>query len=94
MKNLLFVTSVILLFPGLAQADSFKCGNKFVSTGDSKAVVHIRCGEPLFAEVISADDERKIEQWTYKSAGYRSFLRILTFSGGRLIDIKVGDRAG
>ena len=71
---------------------NFKCGNRVVETGDVKAVVLARCGEPLFKEVISADDERKIEQWTYKSRGYRSYVRVLTFRGGRLARIDIGDR--
>lgn len=75
-----------------ATAESFKCGNRFVSIGDSKAEVLLRCGEPFFAEVISGDDQVKVEQWAYKKKGYRSFIRILTFSGGVLRDIKVADR--
>jgi hypothetical protein len=93
MKCFLILTALFTLFPGFAQAESFKCGDKFVSIGDSKAVVLLRCGEPFFAEVISADDERKVEQWTYRKSQKGSFLRILTFSGGRLVDIKVGERA-
>ena len=74
------------------EASSFKCGNRVVETGDVKAVVLNNCGEPIFKEVISADDERKIEQWTYRSRGYRSFVRVLTFRGGRLSRIEIGDR--
>lgn len=73
-------------------AESFKCGNRFVSIGDSKATVLLRCGEPFFAEVISGEDQIRVEQWAYKKKGYRSFIRILTFSGGKLRDIEVGDR--
>lgn len=89
----IWILAVLITFmPGSVSAESFKCGNKFVETGDSKAIVLLRCGEPFFTEVISGDEERKIEQWTYKNPGYRSFLRILTFSNGQLVDIKVGGR--
>ncbi|MEZ5523894.1 MAG: DUF2845 domain-containing protein [Pseudomonadales bacterium] len=82
----------LLLLAGSASAESFKCRNKFISTGDRKAIVLLRCGEPLFAEVVSGDDEVKVEEWTYKSRGYKGFLRILTFRGGRLVDISVGEK--
>jgi len=93
MRLFLIITALLTSFSGFTQADSFKCGNKFVTTGDSKAIVLLRCGEPFFAEVISADDERKVEQWTYRPPQAGSFLRILTFDGGRLVDIKAGGRA-
>ncbi len=93
MSRILILAVLITFMPGPASAESFKCGNKFVEIGDSKAIVLLRCGEPFFAEVISGDEERKVEQWSYKKPGYRSFLRILTFSNGRLVDIKVGGRA-
>lgn len=80
------------LFSAQVQASSFKCNNKFVSTGDRKAVVLLRCGEPFFAEVVSGDDETKIEEWTYKSKGYKGFLRVLTFRGSRLVDISVAEK--
>ena len=83
---------LLVLFAGQAQASSFKCNNEFVSTGDRKVTVLMRCGEPFFAEVVSGDDSIKIEEWTYKSRGYKGFLRVLTFRGGRLVDISVADK--
>ncbi|MEH6358820.1 MAG: DUF2845 domain-containing protein [Pseudomonadales bacterium] len=80
------------LFSTQAQASSFKCNNYFVSTGDRKAIVLLRCGEPFFAEVVSGDDETKVEEWTYKSPGYKGFLRVLTFRGSRLVDISVAEK--
>lgn len=80
------------LFSTQALASSFKCNNDFVSTGDIKAVVLLRCGEPFFAEVVSGDDETKVEEWTYKSRGYKGFLRVLTFRGSRLVDIAVAEK--
>ena len=75
-----------------AFADSFKCGKHFVETGDSKASVLLRCGKPLFQEVVSGDEERKVEQLTYKGRGYRGFIRILTFEAGVLRRIAIGER--
>jgi len=83
---------VLALLAGHTQASSFKCNNNFVSVGDRKATVLLRCGEPFFAEVISGYDEVKIEEWTYKSRGYKGFLRVLTFHGGRLVDISIAEK--
>jgi len=83
---------VLALFVGQAQASSFKCNNYFVSVGDRKVTVLLRCGEPFFAEIISGDDELKIEEWTYKSSAYKGFLRVLTFHGGKLVDISVAEK--
>jgi len=83
---------VFALCAGQLQASSFKCNNSFVSVGDRKVTVLLRCGEPFFAEIISGDDELKIEEWTYKSSAYKGFLRVLTFHGGRLVDISVAEK--
>jgi len=83
---------VFVLCAGQAQASSFKCNNDFVSVGDRKVTVLLRCGEPFFAEIISGDDELKIEEWTYKSRAYKGFLRVLTFHGGKLVDIAVAEK--
>lgn len=83
---------LIALYCGSVNAASFRCYKGFVSTGDHKVTVLLRCGEPFFAEIISADDELKIEEWTYPPRHYRGFLRVLRFKGGRLVDISVGDK--
>jgi len=83
---------VLALLAGYTHASSFKCNNDFVSVGDRKATVLLRCGEPFFAEVISGYDDPKIEEWTYKSRGYKGFLRVLTFHGGKLVDISIAEK--
>ena len=70
-----------------AEADvSFKCKNKFVRLGDSKYEVLTRCGEPVYREVVSGDDQTKVEEWIYDSStGHK---RILRFHGSRLSNIQ------
>jgi hypothetical protein len=82
----------LALFAGHVEASSFKCNNHFVSVGDGKASVLLRCGEPLFAEVVSGDNDVKVEEWTYKSRAYKGYLRVLKFRGGRLVDISVSEK--
>ena len=81
----------LLLTTGV-KASGYKCNNGFVTVGDRKATVLLRCGEPFFAEVVSGADEVKVEEWTYMPRHYKGFLRVLRFSGGRLVDISVGEK--
>ncbi len=92
-RTVTLLALLMVLGTGFAHAESFKCGKHFVEIGESKVSVLLHCGEPIYTEVISADDERKIEQWAYKGRGYRAFIRILTFDGGTLKHIKIGERA-
>jgi hypothetical protein len=72
-----------------------RCGNRLVSTGDSNSRVVLRCGEPIFSEVIAVEKskksevkkENKIEKRTY-DLGIGKQLRILTFQNGKLIKIE------
>ena len=78
-------------------ADSLRCRNKLVATGDSTAKVLLTCGEPLLKEVVSthtkkvsksgkkneAYKEFYVEKWTY-DFGRKYPLRILTFQNGVL----------
>lgn len=90
--KLFLLLFVFVLSVGQAQASSFKCNNDFVSVGDRKVTVLVRCGEPFFAEIISGDDDLKVEEWTYKSSAYKGFLRVLRFNGGKLVDISVAEK--
>jgi Protein of unknown function (DUF2845) len=38
---------LLLLCPGLSQAEAMRCGNKLVYEGDEMAVVEARCGKPV-----------------------------------------------
>lgn len=101
-----FLCALVLLSlpPATLLADSsFKCDNRIVSLGDSKAEVLIRCGAPdwqddwteYLVESLSAAAERRIsiarEVWLY-DLGPTAFQRILTFENGRLRDIATGGR--
>lgn len=94
----------LFVFENPVTADSMKCGTKLVSPGDSKAKVLIRCGEPMFKEVVGETTVHRkffgftiksstviVEKWTY-NLGYGKFLRILTFEGDRLVRIEKGDK--
>ncbi|MGH8652287.1 MAG: DUF2845 domain-containing protein [Gammaproteobacteria bacterium] len=71
---------------GARADDPFRCGVHLVTAGDTKLDVMEKCGPPVLKETVSGADERLVEQWHYRP-GTRSFPRILTFTGARLVDI-------
>ena len=78
-----------------------RCGDRIISTGDTKADVLLRCGEPFYK--TSHQEELKdridgiaghsvfvaVEEWTY-NFGPQRFLRIITFRNGTVVDIRTG----
>ncbi len=79
-----------------------QCGDRVISTGESKADVFAKCGEPFYR--TSHDEEvwmpigdassRKVivnvEEWTY-NFGPQRFMRIITFRNGRVVDVRTGN---
>jgi hypothetical protein len=85
----------ILLFGGainLAQADTLRCGSQLISVGDRSFEVQLKCGEPIFLDLVGyslGPNERreyKIEEWVYGPDN--GMLSILTFEGNRLRSIE------
>jgi hypothetical protein len=80
-----------------------KCNGRIVSIGDAKSEIIAKCGEPFFQNIISVETEKDkynnkiqseevvVEQMTYNQ-GQNTLLKILTFKGGKLINIENGDR--
>lgn len=71
---------------GVLADDTFRCGTHLVKAGDTKLEVMEKCGPPVFKETVSGANENLVEQWHYRP-GTRSFQRILTFTGARLVNI-------
>ena len=72
---------------GVLADDDLRCGTHLVKAGDTKLDVMEKCGPPAFKEIVSGANEALVEQWHYRP-GSRSFPRILTFTGVRLVDIE------
>jgi len=91
-----------LFFTSPLYAESVRCNNKIISTGDSRFIVLSRCGEPAgrveWEEEISeflSPFERvsrfiSVEEWVY-NFGPTRFIRVLHFRDGVLIDIETRD---
>jgi hypothetical protein len=79
-----------------------ECGDRIISTGDTKSDVLAKCGEPFYR--TSHDEEVRerlddnldrniivtIEEWTY-NFGPQRFMRIVTFRNGRVVDVRTGN---
>jgi hypothetical protein len=97
----LTILFTLILVAGISvDAFAMRCGHRLVSRGDTKAEVFIKCGEPSFSEVIAIEAgpgngfsalKVPVEQWTYNQ-GPKTLLKILTFKGGKLVDISEGER--
>jgi hypothetical protein len=78
-----------------------ECGDRVISTGDTKADVLIRCGEPFFktshqeelkertSEISGRTVTVTVEEWTY-NFGPQRFMRIITFRNGIVIEVRTG----
>jgi hypothetical protein len=77
------------------------CDDRVLSTGDTKADVLTKCGEPFYRTShdeelrVPLDDTRSreitvtVEEWTY-NFGPQRFMRIITFRNGKVSDIRTG----
>jgi hypothetical protein len=85
---------LVIHLPAYGKDASFRCGNTFIDTGDSRARVFHHCGEPYRREVIgyvrSLEKEELIEfaveAWTYDSTP--DVLNIITFKGNRMLNVE------
>ena len=82
-----------------AEAQTFRCGGKIVSTGDTKVDVIGKCGEPTSKDsredkvVTTRNDDTMqkvsviVDEWTY-NLGPNELIRVLRFRDGKLTDIE------
>ena len=86
-----------LLIPDLS-ADSFRCGRKLISTGDSASEVLRVCGEPLYKDrgnanikVNGVSKNTRVERWYYKKSS-RSLEHAILIHKGSVVAVEIGDR--
>ena len=101
LKIIIAVILFAILICSPTYADSLRCGNTLVSTGNSTSKVLLRCGKPVLTETVAVEKtktsilktekstakEVMIEKWTY-DFGKKYPLRILTFRNGVLVKIE------
>lgn len=78
---------------------SLRCGSRLILIGETKADVAVKCGPPLYQQYVGERivrtrygyDKIIVEEWVY-NFGPTDFLHTLRFEGGRLADIRRGER--
>jgi hypothetical protein len=101
-KLLLFVGILLFGFVPIASGESFHCGNRVVSIGDSRMDVLSKCGPPDDSETVSYDTKgsasgdgsvdlktKKVDK-LYYNCGDSRFIRVLTVIDGKLVKIENG----
>ena len=79
------VVMLLLTVTTPVNADSMECNGNLVSTGDTMQTVLQNCGEPT---------TRNGDQWIYRSPNQDDLSTIVTFSGGLVDSISVGNFPG
>jgi len=98
LKDVFLVSMVLLAAIQSSFADSFRCGQKLIYSGDSAAEVLRVCGKPKYKDrgretvrINGAERTVSIERWHYRHSR-RSFERIVRFHRGKVISISVAGR--
>ncbi|WKB55442.1 DUF2845 domain-containing protein [Eleftheria terrae] len=102
------VPILCLAAAGVAQAQTLKCGNDHARTGDAKATILQKCGEPVMKDSFCKPAEKSgvpttggtvVQVGTCETVeewtyrpGPGQFITMLRFEGGQLRSIKYGDR--
>lgn len=93
-RKVVLLGLLIALIPNISTA-GMRCGNKLTKTGETKAVITRKCGQPHKTEyqgLIKAGGQYvHVDQWTYNQ-GRGKFSKILTFHGGILRSVSNGSR--
>jgi len=78
-----------------------ECGDRIISTGETKGEVLAKCGEPFYRTShneelwvpLGQTGSRKVvvtvEEWTY-NFGPQRFMRIITFRNSLVVDVRTG----
>lgn len=78
----------------LKQTSSIRCEGSLVLVGDNMAQVAAKCGEPTSkyqaVRKVTDDKSETIDIWYY-DLGNKNLTRTLTFSGGKLESIELGE---
>jgi hypothetical protein len=102
-----FLTLLLIAFFGSDVLASFRCGREIARVGDTTMEVLLKCGPPTFKEVKKIvtegshgkrfpygrgyDEVTQIVETWYYNCGPHKFIKILTFRGGILENIDVGN---
>lgn len=97
-RNLIIPLCLLALFSQELFADSFRCGRKLISVGDSAGKLARVCGAPQHKDrgketilVNGIPKETSVERWYYKKSS-RSLEHVIIIYKGRMAAVEVGHR--
>jgi Protein of unknown function (DUF2845) len=85
----------LLLFPvaSVAEGDTFQCGKKLVTVGDTSAEVAAKCGSPTRVAWVNGQQNQpsvtidvSVETWLYNFGPNRLMMRV-HIEGGTVVEI-------
>jgi hypothetical protein len=89
---------VLTMFVPDLSADSYRCGRKLISTGDSASTLLRVCGEPRYKDrgneqikVNGISKNTRVERWYYKKSS-RSIEHAILLYKGSVVAVEVGSR--
>ncbi len=89
---------VLLSLAGELAADSFRCGRKLITEGDSAGELIRACGEPFHKErgseklrLHGATKEVRVDRWYYKKSS-RKLEHVIIIHKGRVAAVQTGGR--
>jgi len=94
----LLLVLILLLQIESVEADSFRCGQKLVRSGDDQSELLRICGDPIRKDsaqerVGSGSNQKtvKVHRWYYKNSG-RKLERVVMLYQGKIIAVRTTGR--
>ena len=94
----LLLLLILLLQIEPVEADSFRCGQKLVRSGDDQSELLRICGDPIRKDsaqerVGSGSNQKtvKVHRWYYKSSG-RKLERVVMLHQGKIVAVRTTGR--
>lgn len=98
LAGFLMMAGMLLLPTEHLWADSFRCGQKLVRSGDDQSELLRICGDPIRKDsaqerVGSGSSQKtvKVQRWYYKSSG-RKLERVVMIHEGKIIAVRTTGR--
>jgi hypothetical protein len=96
--HLTALSCVLAVVASDLSADSYRCGRKLITTGDSTSDLLRVCGEPRYKDrgnetirINGISKDTRVERWYYKKSA-RSLEHAILVYKGAVVGVEVGSR--
>jgi hypothetical protein len=94
MMNRILLLTIVALYWGHVNADSFRCGRKVVKLGESSNALIKKCGAPVrkysSKEMVSEDGRQQrvgVSNWVYERRGKKDM--IVSVRSGTIMKLQI-----